>query len=64
MEINEYFEEIYKFKKKNTNNQKIKELENYFNYNEENKIETEKKIKQKHKQKVQEMTKELNDEGI
>ena len=41
---NEYFEEIDKLKKiNNTNNQKIQELENYFNDNEKNKIETEKK---------------------
>ena len=41
---NEYFEEIDKLKKiNNTNNQKIQELENYFNNNEENKIEIEKK---------------------
>ena len=89
-------------KKNNTDNQKIKELENYFNDNEENKIETEKKIKEstilndklikekeeiikeldnkeklineyelelnkinyEYMQKVQEMTKELNDKGI
>ena len=44
---NEYFEEIYKLQKiNNTNNQKIQELENYFNDNEENKIETENKIKE------------------
>ena len=44
---NEYFEEIDKLKKiNNTNNQKIQELENYFNNNEENKIEIEKKIKE------------------
>ena len=100
---NEYFEEIDILKKiNNTNNQKIQELENYFNDNEENKIETEKKFKEskilndklikekeeiikeldnkeklineyeselnkinyEHKQKVQEMTKELNDKGI
>ena len=37
---NEYFKEIDKLKKlNNTNNQKIQELENYFN-DEENKIET------------------------
>ena len=100
---NEYFEESDILKKiNNTNNQKIQELENYFNDNEENKIETEKKFKEskilndklikekeeiikeldnkeklineyeselnkinyEHKQKVQEMTKELNDKGI
>ena len=99
---NEYFEEIDKLKINNTNNQKIQELENYFNDNEENKIETEKKTKEskilndklikekeeiikefdnkeklineyeleldklnyEHNQKVQEMTKELNDKGI
>ena len=44
---NEYFEEIDKFKKiNNTNNQKIQELENYFNNKEENKIEIGKKIKE------------------
>ena len=46
MKRDEYFEEINKSKKKkinNTNNQKIQELENYFNDYEENKIETEKK---------------------
>ena len=46
MKSNEYFEEIDKLKKiHNTNNKKIKELENYFNDTEENNIETEKKIK-------------------
>ena len=41
---NEYFEEIDKFKKiNNTNNKKIQDLENYFNNNEESKIEIEKK---------------------
>ena len=41
---NEYFEEIDKLKKiSNTNKQKIQELQNYFNNNEENKIEIEKK---------------------
>ena len=48
---NEYFEEIDKLKKKkNTNNQKMQELEEileenerYFDDNEENRIETEKK---------------------
>ena len=43
---NEYFEEIDKLKKiNNINDQKIQELENYFNNNEENKIEIEKKLK-------------------
>ena len=47
MTSNKYFEEINKLKKiNNTNNQKIQESENYFNDNEENKIETEKKIKE------------------
>ena len=46
-ESNKYFKEIHKLKKKNnTNNQKIQELENYFNDNEENKIKTKKKIKE------------------
>ena len=46
---NEYFEEINKLKKvNNTNNQKIQELKNYFNDNEENKIETEKKNNQRY----------------
>ena len=45
-ESNKYFKEIHKLKKiNNTNNQKIQELENYFNDNEENKIKTEKKLK-------------------
>ena len=44
VKTNKYFEEIDKLKKiNNTNNKKIQELENYFNYNEENKIEIEKK---------------------
>ena len=43
---NEYFEEIDKLKKiNNINDQKIQELENCFNNNEENKIEIEKKLK-------------------
>ena len=46
MESNKYFEEIFKLEKINTNNKKIQELANYFNDNEENKIETEKKIKE------------------
>ena len=47
MESNKYFKEIHKLKKiNNTNNQKIQELENYFNDNEENKIKAEKKIKE------------------
>ena len=47
MENNKYFEETDKLKKiNNTNNQRIQELENYFNDDEENKIKTEKKIKE------------------
>ena len=46
MESNKYFEEIFKLEKINTNNKKIQELANYFNDNEENKIETETKIKE------------------
>ena len=50
---NKYYEEIDKLNKiNNTNNQKIQELgekfeenEEYFNNNEENRIETEKKLK-------------------
>ena len=46
MESKKYFKEIHKLKKiNNTNNKKIQELENYFNDNEENKIKTEKKLK-------------------
>ena len=43
---NEYFKEIDKLKKiNNTSNQKIQELEKYFNDHEENRIEKEKEIK-------------------
>ena len=47
MKSNKYVEEFDKLKNmNNTNNKKIQELEKYFNDHEENKIETEEKIKE------------------